>query len=216
MKTVTTAATAVTENLVVSFGHQYGWCVGIVSVFLVLCGWRVTYKNSVKLATRSETKSLIDAISKSINDISDISLSYWLKSTNKKKDYKAKAKIYAFNRVSPGEIAPESVSYLMNILAKANQVYKLIDILQTRGLSIHNSLVSTVIERATLDCETIDGFSREDRAIRAQEVVDSCMLVTKSLYDEFQRCYPPIKSESIISKTKGVILKVKAWNDSIS
>lgn len=214
MDNVSVKATEATENFISHFGHQYGWCVGLVSVCLVLFGWRVTYKNSVKLATRSESKSLIDAINKIINDISDVSLTYWLKSSNKKKQPIKKGKIHRFNKKAD-DTASESSAYILNILAKTNQVYKLIDILQSRGIFIESNLMSDVIEYATLDCEDIDSFTKEERTIRAQEAINSCMLVTKSLYDKFQSFYPPINSESLFAKARRVFVMLDKWHESL-
>jgi len=104
----------------------------------------------------------------------------------------------------------------MNLLAKSNQVYKLIEILQTRGITIETLLISNVIEKATLDCETVDDFSRGDRAQRAQEVVDSCMEVIKSLYDEFQKKYPPINNEGIISKFGNAYKQIDDWHKGLN
>jgi ERCC4-related helicase len=180
----------------------------------VLYGWRVTYKNSVKLATRSESKSLIDAITKIVNDISDMSLTYWLKSSNKKSSTAKKLKMHRYKKQA-NVTASESAAYLMNVLAKVNQAYKLIDILQTRGIYIESSFMSDVIENATLDCERIDSFTKEERASKAQEVVNSCMLVTKSLYDKFQYFYPPINNDSILSKVRRNLMIVDEWHNSL-
>ena len=214
MDNVSIKATEATENFISHFGHQYGWCVGLISVCLVLLGWRVTYKNSVKLATRSESKALIDAINKIINDISDASLTYWLKSSNKKTQSAKKAKIHRYKKKAD-DTATESSAYLMNILAKTNQAYKLINILQSRGIFVENKLMSDVIEHATLDCETIDLFSKEDRAVKAQEVIHSCMLVTEGLYDKFQSFYPPINSESVSAKVRRAFKMLDKWHESI-
>ena len=40
----------------------------LLSIVLVFIGWAVTYNNSAKLATRSESKSLVDALSKLLNE----------------------------------------------------------------------------------------------------------------------------------------------------
>ncbi|MDT3560483.1 MULTISPECIES: hypothetical protein [Cronobacter] len=214
MGNVSINASEATENFIVHFGHQYGWCVGIISVCLVLLGWHVNYKNSVKLATRSESKSLIDAITKIINEISDVSLTYWLRSSNKKNASVKKVKVYRFKKEA-GDTATESAAYLMNILAKTNQVYKLIEILETRGIYIENSFMSDVIENATLDCEAIDTFTKQGRAVKAQQVVDSCMLLTKSLYDRFQLFYPPIKSKSVFSRIHSAFEIIEKWHESL-
>ncbi|EFF5321259.1 hypothetical protein BBD90_005287, partial [Escherichia coli] len=73
----------------------YAWMFSVVSIILVFIGWFVTYNNSLKIATRSESKSIIDAIAKILNEISDLSLDYWVnKSTPpdsnpfKKKNFK--------------------------------------------------------------------------------------------------------------------------------
>ena len=189
---------------------QYSWCITIVSVFLVLIGWRVAYKNAVRLATRSETKSLIDAISKLVNEISDLSIDYWLNKSNRNVEINEK-KIKGLSKRTSGA-STESSLFLMLLLAKVAQVSKLVDILKTRGLDVQDMLLSNVYEKASLDCEFSYKFTKHDRAVRAQEVMDSCMSVIQGLYDTFQKSHPPAKVKPLLQIIKEADSNLDKWH----
>lgn len=198
------------------FAHvgQYSWCITLVSLLLVLIGWRVAYKNAVRLATRSESKSLIDAISKLVNEISDLSIDYWLNKSNKKSDTDDR-KIRGLSKKTRGA-SPESSLFLMLLMAKVAQVSKLVEILKTRGLDVQDTLLANVFEKATLDCEFSYKFSKQDRAIRAQEVMASCMSVIQGLYDTFQKSHPPAKEESFLQCLTKIDSKLDNWHQGLN
>lgn len=190
---------------------KYAWMFSLTSIILVLIGWRVVYGNAKKLATRSESKSLIDATSKLVNEISDLSMEYWLtkcKDSSKKKTksgyFKSNAKLKASN---------ESRLYVMNVMAKASQASRYIDILKNRGLIIDNMHLATICEKATLDCEIASRFSVTSRATRAQETMAACMDTLASMYGSFENCHPPSKEISLVDSVKDKLHELDRWHD---
>ena len=197
-------------SLVAQIG-QYSWCITVVSVCLVFIGWRVAYNNSVKLATRSESKSIIDAISKLVIEISDISSNYWLSQTTQPKIRASKHRLLRLQK----DRTKASVSYLLTILAKAQQVSKLICILESRGLYIPDEVFSSVLEKATQDCEVAHKLSDADRPVKAQEVIDACMGVIEALHTSFQRYHPPKKDRTFMQRLKIWFQTVDDWHNDL-
>ncbi|WP_079226135.1 hypothetical protein [Citrobacter werkmanii] len=197
-------------SLVAQIG-QYSWCITVVGVCLGLIGWRVAYNNSVKLATRSESKSIIDAISKLVIEISDISSGFWLNQISQPKIRASKHRLLRLQK----DRTKSSVSYLLTILAKAQQVSKLICILESRGLHIPDGLLSSVLEKATLDCEAAHKLSDAERPVKAQEVIDACMGVIEALHTSFQRYHPPKKDSTLMQRLKIWFQTVDDWHNDL-
>ncbi|MGL4747607.1 MAG: hypothetical protein ACRCYF_07730, partial [Shewanella sp.] len=169
---------------------QYSWCIALVSICLVFFGWRVAYNNAIKLATRSESKSIIDSISKLVTEISDLSLDFWLNKSSVNDEKSDGSERDDNSRVKENQ----SAIFVWNVLAKAQQVYKLSKILKVRGLSVPDDLLSTVHEKATLDCETAYKMKPEERIVRAQEIINACMQDIECLYESFQKQHPPAEA----------------------
>lgn len=188
---------------------QYSWCIALVSVCLVLFGWRVAYKNAIKLATRSESKSIVDSISKLVTEISDLSLDFWLNKSSVNDDKSDESKEESSSRTKESQ----SAIFLLNVLAKAQQVSKLTEILKVRGLSVPDNLLSTVLEKATLDCERAYKMKPEVRTVRAQEIINSCMQDIQCLHESFQKQHPPAKQETFLHMAKRKYLEIDDWHD---
>lgn len=172
--------------------------------------------NAAKLATRSETKSLIDSISKAVNEISDLSIDYWVNkaATESKNIQHHSSKIKGLCSKQTG-VSPLSNLYIMNIMAKAGHVARYIEILKMRGFTIENSLLSMVLEKATLDCEIAYQLSKDDRAWRAQEVMVSCMDVMANLYTTFQSFHPPSNNLTIMQTCNKKFKEISDWSQSL-
>lgn len=201
------------EQPVSFFAHigQYSWCITLVGLCIALFGWRVAYKNSIRLATRSESKSIIDSVSKLVIEISDLSIDFWLNKSSP-----------IGTCVDEGEMRSEvakkenqSASYLFNVLAKAQQISKLSEVLALRGLSIPDNLLSTVLERTTLDCERAYQISSELRTVRSQEIVSACMQVIHALYETFQFYHPPAKQETFLQLIIRKSTEIDDWHEGI-
>lgn len=205
---------------------QYSWCITLISVFLALRGWSVAYKNAIKLATRSESKSIVDSISKLVTEILDLSLDFWLnkasanddKNDESQRDGNVQAKKrlailsldFWRNKSSVNDNKSDeserdgkvrvkknqSEIFLVNVFAKVQQVSKLSQILRVRGLNVPDHLLSSVIEKATLDCETAYKMEPEERAVRAQDIIDACMQDIECLYESFQSQHPPAEPKT--------------------
>ncbi len=190
---------------------QYSWCITVVGLCIALYGWRVAYKNAIKLATRSESKSIIDSVSKLVIEISDLSVDFWLnKSSPIDDDIDAKQAAKELNVKKN-----QSSTYLFNVLAKAQQISKLSEVLALRGLSIPNNLLSDVMEKTTLDCETAYQLESELRTVRSQEIVNACMQVIHALYETFQFYHPPAKQETFIQMVARKYSEIDDWHDAI-
>ncbi|HDT6508808.1 TPA: hypothetical protein QFV83_002146 [Klebsiella aerogenes] len=190
---------------------QYSWCITLVGLGIALFGWRVAYNNSIRLATRSESKSIIDSVSKLVIEISDLSIDFWL---NKSSPIDINVSVEQQDRERVAK-ANQSSTFLFNVLAKAQQISKLSEVLALRGLSIPDNLLSSVMEKTTLDCETAYQLDANLRTIRSQEIVSACMEVIHSLYETFQFYHPPAKQETFWQKLTRKRSEVGDWYDGI-
>ncbi|MCC3745285.1 hypothetical protein LLQ46_00280 [Rouxiella badensis] len=190
----------------------YAWMFSLTSVILVLIGWLVTYNNSLKIATRSESKSLIDAVAKLINEINDLSIDYWVNKSTKPNSNPFKIKGYKNNK---SYVTPGSKLFITTIYGKASQAVKYIDFLKERGLKIESTFLSDVIAKSTLECEKSFTFSKGYRNDRAQDVSSQSVIFMMHLYDAFQKVHPPKKSISIIGTVKRYLREVDNWFDEL-
>lgn len=190
---------------------QYSWCITLAGLFIALIGWRVAYKNSIRLATRSESKAIIDSISKLVIEISDLSIDFWL---NKSSPIDASTPVVTKNKELKVKVNQAS-TFLFNVLAKAQQISKLSDVLALRGLPVPDNLLADVMEKTTLDCETAFQLGLDLRTERSQEIVSACMYVIHSLHETFQRFHPPAKQESLWQKVVSKYSEIDDWHQTI-
>ncbi|WP_235843272.1 hypothetical protein [Enterobacter huaxiensis] len=190
---------------------QYSWCITLVGLCIALFGWRVAYQNSIRLATRSESKSIIDSVSKLVIEISDLSIDFWLNKSSPI-DTNVGSEQQDTERLAK---ANQSSSYLFNVLAKAQQISKLSEVLALRGLTIPDNLLSIVMEKTTLDCETAYQLDSGLRTIRSQEIVSACMQVIHALYETFQFYHPPAKRETFWQSITRRYSEMDDWHNSL-
>lgn len=139
---------------------------------LVLLGWKVVFFNAKRIATRSETKSIVDSSVKLVNEIAELSVGFWVpKKDNNDEDRK----------------------FLLSVLAKSSQLQRYINILSKRGVRLDLGLLSSIADDATLDAEYASGLNGFDREIKAQTVVESCMGGVLHIFEKFEEVYPPVK-----------------------
>ncbi|HBA8275030.1 TPA: hypothetical protein J1063_003683, partial [Escherichia coli] len=149
---------------------SYAWMFSVVSITLVFIGWYVTYNNALKVATRSESKAIIDAVAKILNEISDIAIDYWVnKSTPPDFNPFKKKELKSF----VGGVTPSAKLYLTAIHAKSIQINKYMEFLRARNLAISDSYFTQVLIKATIDCEKSYQFNKSYRVIRAQDVTSA-------------------------------------------
>lgn len=186
----------------------YAWMFSLTSLFLVFIGWLVTYNNSLKIASRSESKSLIDAVAKLINEINDISIDYWVNKSNKPIINPFKKKN---TNIYKSSVTPGSKLFITTIYSKANQTVKYIEFLQKRGLQIEIEKFSEVLMISMLDCEKSFSFSKSFRNERAQAISLQSVSFMMYLYDKFQILHPPKKGFSIIRSIKKYCHETENW-----
>ncbi|MEI2683824.1 hypothetical protein [Erwinia aphidicola] len=187
--------------------RDYAWMFSLTSVLLVFIGWRVTYSNQMRLATRSESKSIVDALAKVINEISDVSIGYWLKSSS------------SLDSGDPSS-KPRSVilatEYIMIVMAKSTQATRYINLLSQRGMLAYTPDISILIEKATLDCETAFMNLPEVRTQRTNDLMLACMEMMEGIYDQFQASYPPTSNKSAFSKINDKFAEIDEWHSNLN
>lgn len=193
---------------------QNTWMFSITSIFLVFIGWKVTYNNSARLATRSESKSLVDALAKIINDISDLSIDFWI---NKSQSAKTNNEPYNGIKINSRVKVDKSVSRLfqMTVFAKMAQAYKYVGLLEERNITFDKAWISYFPEKATLDSEVAYKMLLASRADRVQEILELSKNTINDLYGAFQESHPPSRSINIMKFMKQTNHKIEKWHDSI-
>ena len=175
---------------------NYSWIFSLVGNILVLMGWLVVYNNAKRIASRAETKSLIDNVSKLVNEISEGSIAYWLTA----------------GRADGGVAASkESTLYLLKIMSKISQSAEYTEIIKKRGISISDRTFSEIISTTTLNCEKAHLYDAFGRQIKAQECLDSCAFALRHIYSEFEKAHPPSSHLSLFDKLRQFSTKVDKW-----
>lgn len=131
----------------------------------------MVFFNARRIATRSETKSIVDSSVKLVNEISDLSVGYWVGSPKDNEDRK----------------------FLLSVLAKSSQLQRYINILSKRGITLDISLLSGIADDATLDAEYASTQDALKREVKAQTIVESCMGAILHIYEKFEEVYPPVR-----------------------
>lgn len=194
---------------------QNTWVFNFVGIILVFVGWFVAYNNAAKLATRSESKSLVDALSKLINEVNDLSISYWLDSSKQQK-YETK-KINGI-KIRQKLKHDESLSqtFIMNVFTKMTQSLKYIELLDKRGIHIETSFITDFLIKVTLDCEVAHTLPSQERAARVQEILSLSSEAMNQVYTQFQLNHMPSKPLNIVGLIKTKWSIVSDWYNSIN
>lgn len=150
--------------------HEAVRYTGLISICLVLIGWRVVYTNALKVTTRAETKSLVDDATKILGDIEDMSLDYWLVG---KED----------------RLCSDEFSLLFN--AKLMTLHNRLEIIKNRKVSIENIDLALISTKVTFRCEDVKKMTASARREITQELLEVLNHARISLYDEFQKSYKP-------------------------
>ena len=196
---------------------SYAWMFSVVSIILVLIGWLVTYNNALKVATRSESKSIIDAIAKILNEISDLSLDYWVNKsvgpTSNPFQKKGKYNMLLNKGFKPrrGLTTPSAKLFLTAIHSKTIQINKYMEFLRSRGFVISDAYFTQVLIKATMEYEKSFEYSKSYRVTRAQEVAVASTDFMMHLYDAFQINHPPRAPISIFQKIKQIDEEIDNW-----
>lgn len=194
---------------------QNTWVFNFVGIILVFVGWFVAYNNAAKLATRSESKSLVDALSKLINEVNDLSINYWLDSS---KQQKYETKNVNGIKIKKKLKHDESLSqtFIMNVFTKMTQSLKYIELLDKRGIHIESSFITDFLIKVTLDCEVAHRMPTQERAARVQEILSLSSEAMNQVYTQFQLNHMPSKPLNIVGSIKAKWSIVSDWYKSIN
>ncbi|MDE8742533.1 hypothetical protein PZA20_11945 [Pectobacterium polaris] len=151
------------------------WVFSLSSIMLVLIGWKVVYHNAKKIATRSESKALIDHLLKLSNESAEIAVKFW--ASNDEKDEL--------------EHTMASRAFTIAFGAKMSQTLNFIAILKRRDIHIDYILAANFQNDATLDVEKKASMSPEARHEKCQFTVDSSMIFIEHIYTMFENTHPP-------------------------
>jgi len=141
-----------------------------VSIILIIVGWGVIYQNAKKLATRNETKSLIDDVVTIINSLDRLTIDYWLSGRK--------------NRLETDE-------FILLTSAKLQTLSSRLDIVEKRNIDISCVDLSIISSHMTLNCEEVDRRKPEENRIQLQLFLEESNNSVINLYNEFQKCYTP-------------------------
>lgn len=142
----------------------------LVSIFLVIIGWNIIYRNAKKLATRTETKSLLDDAMTILSGIEKVSIDYWLSGRK--------------NRI-------ESEQFILLTNAKLLTFVNRLKFLEKRNIDIKVVNLAKLSTLITNDCEDVDRRSNEDNRERVQLLLELLNDIHEKLYDDFHKLYKP-------------------------
>jgi hypothetical protein len=162
--------------------QQNTWIFSLGAWVLVLIGWRVVYRNAVKMATRSESKAIIDHLVKLTNEASENAVDYW--SSSPESDASASRNVSRIFTISFG--------------AKMSQIQNFMGILSHRNIKIDYLKLSDIQSSATLRAEGRDITDSEVKLEKCQEIVDDCMAFIEHLYVCFELTHPPHSGNVLI------------------
>ena len=167
---VTANAVSGDVNTLVELGN-YSW---LLSLFIVIVGWYVIYRNACKIATRAETKALVDAALSQLESATKLSLEYWLSGRRVRDDF---------------------ATYELTIMGSITRLAITIEVLEKRGLEVVpiNDMLAEFSKATTLDAERANSLAPDEVHFRASEVNEVSMDVTTKLLDSFHAKYKPSK-----------------------
>ena len=144
--------------------------ISIPSLILIIVGWCVIYHNAKKLATRNETKSLIDELVSQIDKLEKLTTDYWLSGRQSRLDTDA---------------------YLLLINAKTQLISSRLKTISHRKIDISGVDLSCLSELMTLNCEDVDKHSLDEKREQMQSFLNEVNEGIESLYSEFYKSYKP-------------------------
>jgi len=142
----------------------------VVSLLLIILGWKVIYNNAKKIATRNENKSLIDNVVSILNEMEILVTGYWL-STKK-------------NRLGSEEYQVICSAKLLKLNSRLSFLYE-------RGLNISDVDLAILSEHMTLNCERVNSRSNSNNREQAQLFLEEVNKCINSLYANFQIRHKP-------------------------
>ncbi|WP_165742808.1 hypothetical protein [Pseudoalteromonas sp. Z9A6] len=144
------------------------------SITIALIGWNILFRNAKKLASRSETYTIISSVNSLLKEIKEASDSYWLRKENND---------------SP-------VAYDTFVALKLREVQGLLKILSNRHLSSEDGAraIYPIRSACTLNSTKASTISNEkDRATILRGIYGVVSVCEREIYDAFEKKYPPLK-----------------------
>ncbi|MBE0456196.1 MAG: hypothetical protein ACTJIB_00480 [Pseudoalteromonas prydzensis] len=136
---------------------------------LVIIGWRILYLNAKKLATRTESKAILDSIIKIYEEIDKLVVDFWLGDLT--------------------EQDPES--YLMIIMAKFETLNNRTNDLHSRNVDIDKSALNEYYSALTLNCEYRNSITQSECTVLAQNILNTSRQNISNLYINYSKTYKP-------------------------
>ncbi|WP_417707144.1 hypothetical protein [Rheinheimera aquimaris] len=150
---------------------KYSWIFTICSsVLFIVIGWAVVYWNAKKLATRNETKSLLDKAISQLESLTVLATEYWLGGRKERLD---------------------DDHYQLLVMAQISRLGLTLNILNARGLGISFDLLAHLTTLTTLDCEKANTMEKSLCHTRGHELNNVSMELTNHFINAFQNKYAP-------------------------
>lgn len=146
----------------------------ICSVLIAITGWLILFRNAKRLASRSETYSLVNNINDLLSDIKNASDEFWLKEENND---------------SP-------IIYDTYVGLKLRDIQELIKIIKIRHLPIsdYKTSIFQIRMACTLNSTKASNMSSsQDRAQILRGIYAVISVCETGVYESFSKQYPPIK-----------------------
>ncbi|KKA43416.1 hypothetical protein [Salinivibrio sp. KP-1] len=144
---------------------------GLITTILIILGWAVIYSNAKKIATRSETKSLLDRALEQAELCSNFATDFWL----------------------PGSsVQPDPDHFQLVFMTQISRLNVTIKALEHRCIKVDSGLLAKFITHSTLNAEQMSEFGKTKRNEKGLQINHACMRLTESLIAEFDRRYKPI------------------------
>lgn len=148
---------------------EYAWVFGLFGNILVFIGWIVVFFNAKNISTRSEIKSVVDSIVKTMNESSTLGMKYW---HNKGSEY------------------TNNEHFISMVMSNITLISQLLLFVKSRGVDINDD-INKFIDVLTLDSDKVSTFQPQDCTLRANEINAEAMGVITSLMNAFHEKYPP-------------------------
>lgn len=153
--------------------QSYQWIWPVLNVGIVVVGWRILYSNARRIATRNETRSILNRVVNTLREIENSAKEFWLKQPDELTD--SDVKIWALKIQSEIQYLEESIV-----------------LLKVRKLNIDVSTsVFQLRHFATFSCEDKKKNNIEPDVSRVLSISQQSSAILKGLEDSFMRIYAP-------------------------
>jgi hypothetical protein len=153
---------------------NFSWLIWILttgaSIVIIILGWLVIFFNAKKIATRAETKSILDKGLIQLETLTFVATQFWLEKKSNRLEHEH------FELILMGHISRLGLTII---------------ILKNRGLDLTFELLTDLSNCSSLDCEKIDSIDMSELRVRGHQINEISMELTNYLVDCFQKKYRP-------------------------